>query len=68
MKLSTLRAKSVADFLIENGFQNVKFFKGMGETIPKTGCPRFSHEELTECLLPDRKVIIVVNPINNNSQ
>ncbi|ASG90623.1 OmpA family protein [Salmonella enterica] len=69
MKLSTLRAKSVADFLIENGFSERKvFFKGMGETIPKTGCPRFSHEELTECLLPDRKVIIVVNPINNNSQ
>ncbi|HHX9834912.1 TPA: outer membrane protein assembly factor BamE domain-containing protein [Salmonella enterica subsp. enterica] len=69
MKLSALRAKSVADFLIENGFSERKlFFKGMGETIPETDCPGLNHEELTECLLPDRKVIIVVNPINNNSQ
>lgn len=62
MKLSVLRAESVVNYFITNGFpKNKVFLKGMGESIPETSCPGVINEKLTECLLPDRKVTIVVN-------
>ncbi|EAW1322460.1 outer membrane protein assembly factor BamE, partial [Salmonella enterica subsp. diarizonae] len=62
IKLSALRAKSVADYFIANGFPKSKVIpKGMGETVTKTSCPGLKHEKLTDCLRPDRKVIIVVS-------
>lgn len=62
MKLSALRAESVADYFIANGFPKSKVIpKGMGETVPKTSCPGLRHGKLTDCLRPDRKVVIVVN-------
>lgn len=69
MKLSALRAKSVADYFIDNGFpRNKVFSKGMGESTPTTSCFGLRHEQLTECLLPDRKVIIVVNHLRNSDK
>ncbi|EBH8947242.1 outer membrane protein assembly factor BamE [Salmonella enterica] len=63
MRLSALRAETVANYFIASGFPENKVFpKGMGETIPKTSCPGLKGEKLTACLLPDRKVVIVVNP------
>ncbi|HFW3114645.1 TPA: OmpA family protein [Salmonella enterica subsp. diarizonae serovar 61:r:-] len=62
MKLSTLRAESVANYFITNGFPKNKIYpKGMGETVPATSCPGLKSKKLTECLMPDRKVIIIVN-------
>lgn len=69
MKLSALRAESVANYFISNGFPKNKVFpKGGGETVPETSCPGLINEKLTECLLPDRKVVIVVNPNRNNGK
>ncbi|HFV9934839.1 TPA: OmpA family protein, partial [Salmonella enterica subsp. enterica serovar Bovismorbificans] len=69
MKLSALRAESVANYFISNGFPKNKVFpKGGGETVPETSCPGLINEKLTECLLPDRKVVIVVNPTRNNGK
>ncbi|EFS8806670.1 outer membrane protein assembly factor BamE [Salmonella enterica] len=67
MELSALRAESVANYLISKCFPEKKvFWKGMGETIPETSCPGLINEKLTECLLPDRKVVIVVNPTSSD--
>ncbi|EJI4859043.1 outer membrane protein assembly factor BamE [Salmonella enterica] len=69
MKLSALRAESVANYFIANGFPKYKvFLKGMGESIPETSCPGLRHEKLTMCLMPDRKVVIVVNPLKSNGK
>ncbi|EHG4046261.1 OmpA family protein [Salmonella enterica] len=67
MKLSTLRAESVANYFISNGFPKDKiFYKGVGKTVPETSCPGLTNEKLTKCLLPDRKVVIIVNAANTN--
>lgn len=63
MNMSALRAKTVASYFITSGFPENKIFPmGMGDTTPKTSCPGLKNEKLTACLLPDRKVLIVVNP------
>lgn len=67
LKLSELRAKAVANYFIDNGFSKNKVIpKGMGESIPATTCPDLKTEKLTECLMPDRKVVIVVNLLKSN--
>ncbi len=69
MKLSALRAESVANYFISNGIpKNKVFLKGMGETVPETSCPGLINEKLTECLLPDRKVVIIVNQTSNSGK
>ncbi|EAA5923560.1 outer membrane protein assembly factor BamE [Salmonella enterica subsp. enterica serovar Teko] len=63
MELSKLRARSVADYFINNGFPKDKiFFRGLGETMPETNCSGLRGDKLTKCLLPDRNVIIIVKP------
>lgn len=69
MKLSALRAESVVNYFIANGFSKDKLIsEGMGETIPETSCPGLISEKLTECLHPDRKVVIVVNPTSSHGK
>ncbi|MFU1868063.1 OmpA family protein [Citrobacter portucalensis] len=68
MKLSRLRAESVADYLITKGVPKSKVFpKGMGESAPATRCPGLKYEKLTGCLKPDRKVVVVLNTVEKNA-
>ncbi len=64
LKLSTARAKTVADYLTAKGGQEEKIkIEGLGEANPVTGntCDKVRPlKKLAECLAPDRRVEVEV--------
>lgn len=66
MKLSVLHAESVENYFMANGFPKDKVISG--GAIPETGLPGLISNNLTECLHPDRKVVIVFNPTSSHGR
>lgn len=62
-RLSEQRASAVRDFLIAQGVtaQNIETI-GFGSTMPQTSCNQRERRALIECLAPDRRVTVEIQP------
>jgi len=62
-KLSKQRAASVASYLKSKGIHNRIDVIGAGEAEPVSSCSKkLSHKQLIDCLSPDRRVVIKIQP------
>ncbi len=62
-RLSEARAAAVRDYLVERGVP-AQFIEtvGLGSTMPQADCRQKQRRALIECLAPDRRVTVAIQP------
>jgi outer membrane protein OmpA-like peptidoglycan-associated protein len=62
-RLSERRAEAVRDYLVEKGVprENIQAV-GLGTSMPQTECAQRDRRALIECLAPDRRVSVEIQP------
>ena len=62
-RLSERRAAAVRDYLVARGVApQLIESSGAGSTMPRTDCPQKKRRALVECLAPDRRVTVAIEP------